>query len=128
MDDIMDHISFGTIPIKMDGIPVLAYEELDFMNAYLDIVGEEFMQDLFNDEYLAYIMIHYDKDVVYTVEDLKAWHPKDKNILRKQLVDDYLRLLRLTNNEHSNNNEQSNTNKKRKNNQKNQSKKRKNKR
>jgi len=124
----MDHISFGTIPIKMDGIPVLAYEELDFMNAYLDIVGEEFMQDLFNDEYLAYIMmqsIGKPKDVVYTVEDLKVWHPKDKNILRKQLVDDY---LRLTNNEHSNNNEQSNTNKKRKNNQKKQSKKRKNKR
>jgi hypothetical protein len=83
----------------MDGIPVLAYEELDFMNAYLDIVGEEFMQDLFNDGYLAYIMAHYDKDVVYTVEDLKVWHPKDKNILRKQLVDDYFRLLILTNNE-----------------------------
>ena len=120
MDDIMDHISFGTIPIKMDGIPVLAYEELDFMNAYLDIVGEEFMQDLFNDEYLAYIMIHYDKDVVYTVEDLKAWHPKDKNILRKQLVDDY---LRLKNNEQSRNNNEQSSRKRKKNQRKNKRKK-----
>ena len=123
MDDIMDHISFGTIPIKMDGIPVLAYEELDFMNAYLDIVGEEFMQDLFNDEYLAYIMmqsIGKPKDVVYTAEDLKAWHPKDKNILRKQLVDDY---LRLTNNEQSRNNNEQSSRKRKKNQRKNKRKK-----
>ena len=93
--DILNDIQFVKLPIKMVGIQMLplTYDEFEFIKKNAGVIEDEFIQLLFNYEYLtgAFNKIaeshEKPKDIVITSQEILEW-PKDcLNRMRQKLVD-----------------------------------------